>query len=92
MIDENKVQESVEVFTENDYWREYYETAPSEKCKRYIALVFYWSNDTSASGYEEERDTLLREMTLEDWEHLYKYADNNLWRTQCKNRIAELKK
>lgn len=91
MINEGKVEEAVEVFLKNNYWRGYYEGAPSDKCKRYIALEFYWSYDENATDYKEEGDAMLQELTLTDWEYLYKYSGNNPWRTQCKKRIVELK-
>ena len=63
---------------ENPFWREYYENAPSEKCRELIALEFRYSDDDG--DLEEllrEMESVEEELGLEDWKHLYRYCGNN---------------
>ena len=41
MPSESSLKNAVDVFCRNPYWRDEYVNAPSEICKRYIALTFY---------------------------------------------------
>ena len=36
MINKDRIQSAMTLFMANDHWREYYETAPSEICKKRI--------------------------------------------------------
>ena len=56
---------------ENPSWREYYEKAPSEKCREVIALEFVYS-ELEEEGILEELDAAEKELVLEDWQYLYK--------------------
>ena len=79
---------------ENPFWREYYEGAPSDRCRELIALEFMYSED----GYdEEELEEIQREMErveetlgLEDWQHLYRYCGNNPRKKIIHDRIVKL--
>lgn len=73
MIDEKAVQENLQEWFENPYWEEYYETAPSDTCKSFIALSFYYS-ETEDEEVGEAMDEMEKKLSLEDLEHLYKYA------------------
>ena len=42
MIDMKEVYANAEDWKENPYWKEYYETAPSEQCRKLIALEFWY--------------------------------------------------
>ena len=60
----------------NPYWREYYETAPSDLCREYIALEFWHSE------YEDEEialvmDEIEAELDVTDLRHLMRYAGND---------------
>lgn len=81
MLNEKKINAAVEEFTKNPHWKAYYEQAPSEACKRYIALEFYYSENLGEiedyDAYKAEKKRLQGEFTHEDWAHLYKYAGNN---------------
>ena len=90
MANENNVRLSLERFLKNDYWREYYETAPTEKSKRYIALKFYWSTFIDADDYQDEVRELKETMSIEDWKHLYKYSGDNPFRPYCLSMIRKL--
>ena len=89
MVDENKVQESVAEFLENPYWAKYYNEAPSDVCKRYIALEFYFS-DSEDEEAADEMDSLENELNLADWQHLLKYCGNNPRRVVIAEKIKAL--
>lgn len=87
MPSESSLKNAVDVFCRNPYWRDEYVNAPSEICKRYIALTFYESlhDEGTASGRQE----LEEKLGIEDWKHLLKFAGNNPWRTKCRKKIQE---
>ena len=84
----------LEKWLENPSWREYYEEAPSDRCRELIALEFMYSED----GYsDEETEEILREIRrteetlgLADWKHLFRYCGNNPRKKTIHDRIAEL--
>ena len=68
--------EAVALFLENPYWREYYETAPGEACRKYIAMEFYLSEHEIPEA-EEVLNEMEEKLSSEDWKHLLKYCGNN---------------
>ena len=62
VVNGKKVRKNLEEWLGNPYWAEYYRGAPSEKCREFIALEFYFSEygDEEAAGamdrIEEELD------------------------------------
>lgn len=85
----NYTKKALKTFLENEYWREYYETAPSEECKRYIEREFVSSLFDNA-GEEGNRKALEPTLSVDDWKHLLKWSDPNPFRSYCKKKIAEL--
>ena len=82
-------EENLADWLENPSWREYYETAPSERCRTLIALEFWYS------GYESEdalRQIEAIEETLDiaDWEHLFRWCGNNPRKKAIHDRIRRL--
>ena len=73
----------------NPFWREYYELAPSDKCREMIALEFMYSEYDSRE-IAAEIDEKEKELTLEDWQHLYRYCGNNPSKTYIRKKIREL--
>ena len=75
------MQKIIKAFCVNPYWKEYYETAPSNVSKRYIELEFYYSYYLGAisnySEYKTEIDMLEKQFKEADWIHLYKFCANN---------------
>lgn len=76
----------------NPSWREYYEEAPSDRCRELITLEFMYSDD----AYDDDQE-ILREMRrveetlgLADWQHLYRYCGNNPRKKRIHDRIVEL--
>ena len=94
-MNERKIQKSLKQFMVNPFWKEYYETAPTGTCKRYIELEFYYSDNLGyISDYEElkkESDKLEKMFVKADWEHLYKYCGNNPKKVYYKNKLNNCK-
>ena len=95
MVSNEKLNAAVEFFTENnDFYKEKYENAPSEECKKKIALGFYFSTFWDDAHEDEDffrlSDEIDDKLTLEDWEYLLKYQGNNPGRAKIKQRIREL--
>ena len=89
-MDDGKLKKAIGVFLKNPYWKEYYETAPSEECKEYIEHDFYFSL-FGGSEEIEKRDKELEDLfSVDDWKHLAKYAGNNPFKGKCRKKIREL--
>ena len=73
---------------ENPSWREYYEKAPSEKCREVIALEFVYS-ELETEEILEELEAAEKELALEDWQYLYRYA-HGPEKKRIHDRIVEL--
>lgn len=89
-LDESKVQKAVEEFRKNPYWREYYDNAPTENCKRYVALEFYIGEYLDLQSPREEIMKLREIMTLQDFVHLYKYVGHNPLKGLYRGKIVAL--
>ena len=75
----------------NPYWAEYYHSAPSDRCREFIALEFYYSE------YEDEEtgaamDGIEEQMNAEELRHLMKHCGNNPRKGILARRIAEQEK
>ena len=84
-----KLQENLEEWLENPAWRKYYEKAPSEQCREFIALEFLYSDEESdeiAAAMDEKE----KELTIRDWQHLLKYCGNNPRKMFIQKKIKEL--
>ena len=92
-MNENLINKALASMCENPFWKEYYETAPTCFCKRYIKLKFYYSDClVDVSDYEEyKKECLLLESKFvkEDWSHLYKYCGNNPRKVYYRNKMNE---
>ena len=87
---ENSIMSTVlNEWMKNPFWREYYELAPSEKCRELIALEFIYSDYQSDEIIQEMRQTE-KELDLADWQHLYRYCGNNPRKKMIHDRIREL--
>ncbi len=57
-------------FMKNPFWKKYYEDAPSEACKQYIALQFFnsyrVSNGEKPVSFAEERNELEKDFGVGD--------------------------
>ena len=63
MIDRDKVRANLAEWLENPSWAEYYGGAPSERCREFIALEFYYS-ETNGWFYDWEHYDLLQGLHL----------------------------
>ena len=84
-------EEYMEILNEwlkNPSWREYYEKAPSEKCREVIALEFAYS-ELETEEILGELEAAEKELALEDWQYLYRYA-HGPEKKRIHDRIVEL--
>ena len=84
----NKYAEILNEWLENPSWREYYEKAPSEKCREVIALEFAYS-ELETEEILGELEAAEKELALEDWQYLYRYA-HGPEKKRIHDRIVEL--
>ena len=84
-----KYEETLREWLQNPYWREYFEKAPSEKCRDVIMLEFLYSEEETEE-VEEVLDKAEKELKLEDWQHLYRWCGNSPERKRIHDRIVEL--
>ena len=64
------MEKGFEQFMKNPYWRAYYENAPSETAKQYIAAGF------EKGDHHEEMKRLMSLMNLEDVKYMYEHSSN----------------
>ena len=83
-------EKALEVFLKNDAWREYYEKAPSDACRKAIAGEFVRSMVSPYSA-EYNREKLEAPLTLEDWEWLYRWCGSNPRKGFIARKIEKLR-
>lgn len=76
MTQKERLKEAIQIFSKNEYWKEYYETAPSKLCKDYIACEFSRSEFHVPADLTREK-AIEPNLTKVDWEHLLRYAGGN---------------
>lgn len=89
-IPEKAFLENLDEWLENPAWKEYFDTAPSDACRTEIALEFWYSeheSDAAVAALEEWEE----ELSLEDWQHLYRYCGNNPRKEKIHDRIMDIK-
>ena len=84
MIDPAKVKENLRDWLRNPSWHEVYVTAPSERCRRYIAMMFYASETEEEEAFEA-MDRMEEGMTKEDLTFMF-----NVMEGPEKARLAKL--
>lgn len=75
---------------ENPSWKEYFEKAPSIECQTLIGLEFYYSEYETDAAIEA-MEIVENDLSLEDWEYLYKHCRNNPRKSMIHNKIMDLK-
>ena len=55
MIDVKDVNTILQEWLNNPSWKEYYDEAPSDRCKSFIALEFYYSDTEDDTADDEAR-------------------------------------
>lgn len=86
-----KIKEAVKEFCKNDYWKEYYEKAPSENCKKYIEYTFVQSLFGVDEDNSKNKKEVSNKLKYNDWKHLHKYAGNNPFKIFCEKKMKETK-
>lgn len=76
MTQKERLAEAVQIFSKNEYWKEYYENAPSELCKEHIACEFSRSKYNVLADFKRE-NAIEPNLTKTDWEYLLRYAGSN---------------
>jgi hypothetical protein len=88
---EQAMQENLKEWLENPYWAAYYNEAPSELCKQYVANELFASDTEDESAFAE-MDRIFPKLTVEDLRHLLKYSASGPGRGQILKRIEELER
>ena len=92
-MNEKKIHIALKEFCKNEYWREYYESAPTSNCKRYIELKFYYSYHLGLiPDYDElktESDKLENAFVKADWLHLLRYSGHNPQKAYYRKKAEE---
>ena len=81
-------EKALEVFLANDNWKEYYEQAPSDACRKAIEGEFVRSLNR-LYGAEYSREALEAALGPEDWQWLYKWSGNNPQKGYIARKIRE---
>ncbi len=85
------LDQAVKVFTANPFWREAYETAPSDNCRQRIALNFAYSiRKIGPETFCADRDEIEKKLDLNDWKHLCAHTPPNPWKGHCLKMIRSL--
>lgn len=91
MIDRNEVRRTLEDYMQNPCWAAYYRDAPTDRCREFIALEFYYSEyEDDEAG--EEMDRIEAELDIAGLRHLFKYCGNDPRKGVLARRIAEKEK
>lgn len=69
-MDMNKVEANLKGWLQNPTWKSFYDEAPSDKCREYIAMDFYASETESEEAFLK-MDELLKGLGYEDLNYLY---------------------
>ena len=89
MTDPNKIRENLSEWLKNPHWAEYYNHAPSARCREFIALEFFCS-EYGDEETGEAMDGLEEQMGAEELRHLLKYCGNNPRKGKLVRRIEKL--
>ena len=88
MTDTEKVRENLAEWLKNPSRAEYYGGAPSERCREFIALEFYCSEEEDEE-VGEAMDEIEEQMNAEELRHLMNYCGNNPRKGVLARKIAE---
>ena len=82
-------EKALKIFLANESWREYYENAPSEACRKAIEGEFVRSlNRLYAAEYAKE--PLEEALSPEDWQWLYRRRPGQPGKGSIARKIREL--
>ena len=83
-----EIKKALDGFRRNPTWKEYYDEAPSEECRKYITAEFCWSVYDDRERETELKESILAEFSKTDWAYIGKYAGNNPFGARCR-RMAK---
>lgn len=86
MSQKERLEKAVQIFSKNEYWKEYYENAPSELCKEHIACEFSYSEFSVPADLERGHE-IEPDLTKDDWKYLLSYAANNQYAANLKRKM-----
>ena len=89
MLDGEAIKRNLEEWKQNPHWAAYYNDAPTDHGKAYVALHLYVS-ETGDEEADKAMDELEDKLSAEDWKHLLKYAGGTPFAKKCKQKIDEL--
>lgn len=69
-MNQEAIESNLKDWLQNPTWKAYYDEAPTEKCKEYIALDFYASETESDEAFTL-LDKMIRELDYESLNYLY---------------------
>ena len=97
-MNEKDMKKAIGAFLKNESWRNEYENAPSDLCRQYYGLCFYYSAE-AMKGHEDianeisgVKSSVEQKLGLEDLRYLYKKWGNNPQKARFRKRIEELEK
>ena len=87
-LDWEKFRGNLSEWLENPFWAAYYWNAPSDLCREFIALEFYYSEyEEEETG--EEMDRLEERLGVSDLRYLMNHCGNNPRKGVLARKIAE---
>lgn len=89
MVDKDDIQENLKEWLENPSWAEYYNAAPSDRCREFIALEFYYS-ETENDEVLQTMDAIEDEMNAAELRHLMKWCGNNPRKSVLARKIEKI--
>ena len=92
MVRQSAIDNALSIYLQNPYWKRVYDEAPSKESRRHCALDFYNSWYFGSKDGIAEQHRIEKNLTLEDWKYLMKYAGNSPFRLKCKENIERLSK
>ena len=91
MTDRNETKRNLEEWLKNPYWAEYYRSAPSARCREFIAMEF-WYSETEDDEAGKAMDAIEEQLNAEELRHLMNYCGNNPRKGILARKIAEMEK
>ena len=88
-MDTRAVKENLREWLKNPSWAEYYNGAPSDRCREFIALEFYYSEYADGET-AEEKDRIEEELGIDDLRHLMAWCGNNPRKGKLVRKIREM--
>lgn len=75
MIEESKRKDAIDGFLKNPYWKRYYDNAPTDECREYIACTFSFSKHGDPDDLSRKK-SIEPKLKASDWRYLYENEGN----------------